>query len=124
MLGPEPLVLDGRQAFLDAQDRYLGVAVPRGFFTVSWYGTSVSDERGSFGIVDPMRALADLVGDVVEIVYYPGMLRSQGTRSVRVYVIGSQQSLGTDLGITRRSYLALENLAIEPLTASVGVVER
>jgi len=123
MLGPEPLVLDGRQAFLDAQGKYIGLAVPLGFFTVSWYGTTISDERGSFGVVDPMGPLADLVGDVVELVYYPGMLRSQGTKSVRVYLIGSQLGLGSNIGITRRSYLALESLAVEPLTATVGVVQ-
>lgn len=124
MLGPEPLVLDGRQAYLDAQASFPGLALPRGFFAISWYGTSISDERGSFGVVDPMGPLADVVGDVVEVVYYPGLLRSQGTRTVRVYVIGSQLGLGTPIGITRRSYLALESLAIEPITASVGVVQQ
>jgi hypothetical protein len=116
MLPPEPAVLDARQAFLDAQDTdtLAGAAVLLGFFTVSWYGTAVSDERGSFGIVDPAMGLADAVGETVEITY--------NSRSVRVYVIGSQDGLGTDLGITRRSYMALELLAIEPLTTTIGVV--
>jgi hypothetical protein len=116
MLGPEPLVLEGRQAFLDAQAApgFTGTVVPLGFFTVSWYGTAVSDERGSFGIVDPTMGLADAVGEVVEVWYE--------NRTVRVYVIGSQDGLGTDLGITRRSYMALELLAVEPITATIGAV--
>lgn len=114
MLGPEPLVLAGRQCFLDAQAEFTGVVVPLGFFTVSWYGSQVSDERGSFGVVDPAMGLANSVGDVVEVGY-------QG-EVVKVYVIGSQDGLGTDLGITRRSYLAICLLAVEPITATVGTV--
>lgn len=114
MLGPEESVLDGRQNFLDAQAAFTGDSVPLGFYAVSWYGSTVSDERGSFGIVDPAMALADAVGEIVEVTYK--------TRKVRVYVIGSQDNLGTDLGITRRSYLALELLAIDPISATVGVV--
>ena len=114
MLSPEPLVLDARQAFLDAQAALSGTVVSLGFFTVSWYGSAVSDERGSFGIVDPAMGLADAVGEVVEV-WYEG-------RTVNVYVIGSQDGLGTDLGITRRCYMALELLAIEPITATIGAV--
>jgi hypothetical protein len=114
MLGPEPLVLAARQCFLDAQAEFAGVVVPLGFFTVSWYGTLVSDEHGSFGIVDPAMGLANSVGDVVEVGY--------GGDTVSVYVIGSQDGLGTDLGITRRSYLAICPLAVEPITATVGTV--
>lgn len=122
MLGPEPLVLDARKALLDAQTAFVGTAPSRGFFNVSWYGTGLSDERGCFGVVDPALALADLVGDVVEVMYYPPLTRAWETRTVRVYIIGSQQDLGTDLGITRRAYLNLELLAVEPIIASVGIV--
>lgn len=114
MLGPEPLVLVGRQCFLDAQAEFAGVIVPLGFYTVSWYGSQVSDEHGSFGIVDPALGLANSVGDVVEVGYQDD--------TVRVYVIGSQDGLGTDLGITRRSYLAICPLAVEPITVTVGTV--
>jgi hypothetical protein len=107
-------VLDGRQAFLDAQEAFAGNSVLLGFFTIGWYGSNVSDERGSFGIVDPAMALADAVGEIVEVTYR--------TRKVRVYVIGSQQDLGTDLGVTRRSFLALGLLAVDPISAAVGVV--
>jgi hypothetical protein len=123
MLGPEPRVLTGRQALLDAQRLLIGSALTRGYFSVSWYGTALSDERGSFGVVDPARALADLVGDIVEVAYYPPLTRAFELRTVRVYLIGSQSGLGTDLGITRRNYMALERLAIEPITASIGVVQ-
>lgn len=114
MLPPEPIVLNGRQAFLDAQAAFAGTSTPLGFFTVSWYGTAVSDERGSFGVVDPDMGLANAVGEVVEIDY--------NGEAVRVYVIGSQEGLGTDLGITRRCYLALELLAVEPITVTIGAV--
>ena len=116
MLGPEAIVLDARQGFLDAQASasFVGTATPLGFFSVSWYGTAVSDERGSFGIVDPTLGLADAIGEIVEVTYQ--------SRWVRVYVIASQDGLGTDLGITRRSYLALGLLAVEPITATIGVV--
>lgn len=114
MLGPEPLVISARQAFLEAQADLAGVVVALGFFTVSWYGTAVSDERGSFGVVDPAMGLADSVGDVVQVGY-------QG-RTASVYVIGSQPGLGTDLGVARRAYLALELPAVEPIIATVGTV--
>jgi hypothetical protein len=120
MLAPEPLVLDGRQCILDAQTLYAGSAIPHGFYTIGWYGSAISDERGSFGVVDPMMGLADCVGEILEVDYRP--LGSQGTTSVRVYVIGSVQNFGTDLGITRRCYMELEKLSIEPLTANVGIV--
>lgn len=122
MLGPEPLVLDGRQALADAQRLYGGSATPRGFYSAGWYGTAVSDERGSFAIVDPMMALAGYVGEIVELQYFPLALREFALRKVRVYIIGSQQNLGTDIGITRRCYLALERLALDPITVAVGVV--
>lgn len=122
MLGPEPLVLDGRQAFDDAQRLYAGSAVRRGFFDVAWYGTSLSDERGSFAVVDPQLALADLVGDILELTYYPPLTRAFEARVVRVYVIGSAQDLGAPLAITRRCYMALEHLATEPINVAVGVI--
>jgi hypothetical protein len=120
MLPPEPLVLEGRQCLLDAQALYAGSSVPRGFYTVGWYGTAISDERGSFGIVDPLMGLADCVGEILQVTYQA--LGSQATTTVRVYVIGSVQDFGTDLGVTRRCYMELERLAIEPITANVGIV--
>lgn len=120
MLNPEPLVLDGRQCLLDAQTLYSGAAVPRGFYTVGWYGTAISDERGSFAVVDPQMGLADCVGEILELAYRPPL--SQSTFTVLVYVIGSVQNFGTDLGITRRCYMQLEKLAIEPIIPNIGVV--
>ena len=90
MLPPEPSVLDGRQAFLDAQAAFAGPTTSLGFFSVSWYGSAVSDERGCFGVVDPAMGLADAVGEIVAVSYRD--------RIVYVYVIGSQDGLGTDLG--------------------------
>jgi hypothetical protein len=122
VLGPEPQVLRGRQALLDAQRLYAGpTETRRGSFTLSWYGSTLSDERGSFGVVDPFGPLADLVGDVVELTYYPLIGVRFGYRQVRVYLIGSAQNLGTDIGIARRGYMTLERLAIEPISVNLGV---
>ena len=123
MLPPEELVLDGRQALLDANRLFAGAATPRGYYQVSWYGSATSDERGSFAVVDPAMGLADCVGEILEVQFYPFLLSDFQTRSVRVYVIASLQDLGTDLGITRRAYAALQSLADEPITANVGIVQ-
>lgn len=123
MLAPEPYVLDGRQAFDDAQRLFAGATVPLGFFEVAWYGSATQDERGCFAVVDPMMGLADMVGDILEVTFYPQISGPSMTRSARVYVIGSQQDLGSDLAVTRRTYMTLQVLAIEPITARIGLVQ-
>ena len=114
MLPPEATVLIARQCFLDAQDGLSGATTPLGYVSTSWYGTSLSDDRGCFAVVDPAGALASYVGDVLQV--------GLGARSVFVYVIGSQAELLTDLAVTRRAYMALSLLAVEPISARIGVV--
>lgn len=114
MLPPEPAVLAGRQGFLDAQAAFADPSSMLGLCPVSWYGTAVSDERGSFALVDPLGKVADRVGDILAVT-------CRG-RTVYVYVIGSAPDLGADLALTRRAYLAISVLAIEPITATIGLV--
>ena|SRR5579862_1310930 len=115
MLPPEPAVIAARQGIVDAQVLLTGSAAPIGTFTVSWYGTSVSDERGSFAVVNPGGPLALAVGDFLRVVY--------GGNSVYVYVIGSYLSLTSDLGLARRPYMELSLLAVEPILAIVETVQ-
>lgn len=114
MFPPEPAIIDGRQGFPDAQDAYLGSPTPIGSYWVSWYGTSVDDDRGCFAVVDPQGGLSAYVGDYLRIVY-------RG-RSVTVYVVGSYNGLTTDVALTRRAYLAVTRLANDPICTPVEVV--
>ena len=114
MLPPEPAVLAGRLGFIDAQAAMLGAPRVIGISSVSWYGTDVSDERGCFGLVDPAGALYDKVGDFLKLTVL-GL-------SVNVYIIGSYSGLTTDIAITRRAYLAISLLAVEPVNAIIAVL--
>lgn len=113
MLPPEPAVIAGRMDLLDAQASpyFSGVAKAIGNYWVSWYGTTVSDERGSFAVVNPAGGLASAVGDFLRVVY-------RG-RYVNVYVIGSYESLTTDLALSRRAYLAVCRLSLDPIYTPV-----
>lgn len=114
MLPPEPAVLAARMGFPDAQIALVGSPRRLGTFTVSWYGTEISDEIGSFAVVDPTGPLSLLVGDFLQISYQQ--------RSVNVYVIGSYSTLLSDIAISRRSYLAINRLAQDPVLANVAVL--
>jgi hypothetical protein len=114
MLPPEPVVIDGRQGFADAQTDFAGSATPLGNYYVSWYGTNTSDERGSFAVVNPFGALSTYVGDFLQVVY-------RG-RSVIVYVIGSFNGLTTDLGLARRPYLAICRPSLDPIFTPVELI--
>jgi hypothetical protein len=114
MLPPEPAVLTGRLAFADAQVAMIGASMPVGILAVSWYGTDVSDERGCFGLVNPGGSLFSRVGDF--------MMLKVGQRSVIVYIIGSYSGLSTDIAVTRRCYMAISDLAVEPVDAIVSVL--
>lgn len=114
MLPPEPPIIAGRQCFADAQALFNGGTTPLGSFTVSWYGTSVSDERGSFALVNPEGGLAQAVGEFLRVVY-------KG-RMVTVYVIGSYTKLTSDIGLARRPYLAIARLSLDPIFAPVEVI--
>lgn len=123
MLPNEPEVIDGRLPFPDAQVALDGVGegVDPTPYTCSWYGTEVSDERGSFGLVDDDGPLGHLIGDRVRVRY-----RRSGTgveRYVVVYVFGATE-LDTDIAITRRAFAAIELLALEEISVQVEVVSQ
>lgn len=116
MLDPEPEILDGRHNFNDAQVTFNHAAdtVWPSLVSVSWYGTRVSDERGSFAHVRTGGPLADLVGDHLRI--------TSASRSVNVYVLGATDALVTDLAITRRAFVALGLLSTVSLPCKVEVL--
>lgn len=122
MLPAEPEILLGRQGFADAQAGMAGAHQIVGFYQLGWYGTDTDDERGSFGVVNAAGPLLGYIGDFLNL--------EVAGRSVYVYIIGSKTNLLTgvgegsplDLAVTRRTYLAVANLAIEPVRAKVSLV--
>jgi hypothetical protein len=108
-------VLLARQGFPDAQVAMLGAQKLVGFFHASWYGTNTDDERGCFAVVDELGPLTNYVGDFVYV--------SNGKRGVYVYVIGSKRALLSDIALTRRAFMAISLLAVDPIYAKVSVVQ-
>lgn len=117
MLQPEPYVIVGRYGIDDAQTALNGaLTLNLGYFQCGWYGTNVQDERGCFGIVSGTSVLADSVGDVLNV------KPARSNRAVSVYIIGTQQDLDTDMAITRRAYLAISRLDVDPIEVIVQQV--
>lgn len=116
MLPPEPEVLEAREAFPDAQE-LLSARVSTGVVyerqALSWYGSIISDERGSFGVVNPDGPLADLVGDHVRITH---------REEVVVVYVAAAAEVPTPLAITRRAFLALGRLTEENITVTLEVL--
>lgn len=112
----EPEILTARQSFPDAQAALDGVGSPFGnaAFTVGWYGTRVSAERGSFCIVNADGPLAELVGDTVRLRYGPGS-------TVLAYCVGSAD-LEWDMGVTRRVFAAVELLSVDIISVTLEVI--
>lgn len=79
----------------------------------TWYDTSVSPMVGSFAMVKDGGALADLVGDFIQV--------RRRTKSVRLYVYGLAD-LAVELGISRRGWLALGDLAVPTMDVRVEVL--
>lgn len=111
----EPEILAARQGFSDAQLALAGAVAPvHGVtYACSWYGTAVSNDRGSLALVSPAGALSGHVGDTLLLTF--------GTASVYVYVFGSY-AFQEDIRVTRRAYAALSLLAVDRIDVSVGVV--
>ena len=114
MLDPSTYVLAGRRGLPGAQEVLSGAVKRLGYYTVNWYGTSVSDETGSFALVNPNGPLNDYVGDILQITVKHA--------TVFVYVLGSSRAIDSDLGLTRRAYLEISLLPLNPITALVAVV--
>ena len=113
MLPPEALVLIARHGLPDAQTELGGATNKLGYFHVGWYGTSVSDEVGSFALVDANGPLASYVGNILAV--------TLARRTVFVYVIGSGMNLGAPLMLTRRAFLEISLLVYDPIYARVAV---
>ena len=110
-----------------------------GEFTCGWYGTVVSEERGSFCIVNADSPLFDYIGDYLRIrhahstqpattavvggVSASSIVATNDTfvRSISVYCLESH-GIPYDLALTRRAYLALAPLWTPYLSVRVGQV--
>lgn len=118
----EPEVLAGERVFATAQT-LLGenkVGVQR-YSTkqISWYGTAADPRpefqlRGCFGMVQAGGSLQDLVGDIIRVNF--------DTRSVLVYVLASFAA-PFELMITRRSWLAIEQLSTRSISVDVDLMQ-
>jgi hypothetical protein len=118
MLPNEPFIIVGRQGFADAQAALLGsLALNLGYFQAGWYGTNISDERGSFGIVGVSSLLAAFVGNVLSV------QNASSSDSVYVYIHSTSISLDVDIALARRPYLAISRLDVDPLEVVVNVVD-
>jgi hypothetical protein len=114
MLQSSPRVRQVRQCLPDAQAALAGAVMQLGYFTVRWHWMDVSDELGSFAVVDGNSPISGMVGDTAWV--------SSGARGVAAYVIGSQHNLGADISIERRAFMQIGLLAESPMSARVGVV--
>lgn len=115
-MADEPMILTCRRAFPEAQAALeSGGGAPFGdrLYTMGWVGTRVSSERGSFAVVALNGPLADLVGDIVRLTH--------GTKSVLAYVVGSAD-LPYEIGVTRRTFAAVELLSVDSVDVIVEVV--
>ena len=99
----EPDIIYSARAFPDVQAD-LNLYPPRpinGVFTCGWYGTSISEGRGSFAIVNDNGPLADRIGDYLRVQFT--------NKSVTVYCVESF-TIPYDIAITRRAYFELAEL--------------
>lgn len=120
-LPSEPEIMHARRSFRDAQAALDGGAIETlpgptraAPWTCGWYGSSISGERGSFALVNkggPLDPL--LIGDRLRLTF--------GRRSVVVYCY-SAENLDWDIHITRRSFAALEFLAVERIGVAIEVL--
>lgn len=115
LLPSEPEILSARKGWQDAQAELAGQVIIRNptLIGCGWYGTAISRERGAFALVNRTGALTDLVGDRLRLTH--------NDRSIYVYCFGTDD-LDYDIHITRRSFAALELLAVERIDVTVEVV--
>lgn len=108
MLPPEREILSARLPYLEAQVALSGTVEESvaDYFTCGWYGTTMHPDRGAYAIAQADGPLVDYVGDRLRLIY--------GLRSTIVYVFASAD-IPWQLGITRRSFAALDLLAKEQI---------
>jgi hypothetical protein len=115
MLDPSTYVLAGRRGLPGAQGELMGAARLLGYFSIGWYGTSVSDEIGSFALANPDGPLVDYVGEVLQVTLQH--------RTVYVYLLGTSREIESDIALTRRAFLEISLLPLDPIGALVAVVK-
>lgn len=113
----EPGVMLGRRAFPEAQALMdvAAASVAAASTDVGWYGTDVDPEAGSFAVVSPDGALADLVGNVIRVTL------TTGTASVCAYVIATAV-IEQDIALYRRAFLSVAALSNATIEARVEVL--
>lgn len=117
MIAVDPKVLIGRRCFADAQSLLQAAPVQEplpGTWQAAWYDTSLSPEVGSFALVNPADALAELANRVIRV--------SAQERSCFLYVLGTMAGMDTPLAIQRRAFLHLGLLSLPSLDVIVEVV--
>jgi hypothetical protein len=107
-----PEVLLGLRCWPDSQALLAGpVAEVLGTWTVGWHDTSVQPYRGAFAVVsDADPAVADLVGDVIEI-------RARNL-VVYTYVLG-RADVPHSVSLARRAFLGLSGLWRDDVSGTI-----
>lgn len=117
VLPVEPLIIEGRQGFADAQAALAGTVdttIADRRLDVGWYGSQVIATRGCFAVVDVEREdLGGLVGDV--------LLLTHGSRYVYVYCVARAQ-VSLPLCISRRAFMALAPAYKDSVSCKVRVL--
>lgn len=100
-----------------ALDTGKAVGEPVRIGRLGWHGTRIDPERGSFAVVDADGPLADLVGERVRITSGRGEIQ----RSVIAYC-HNRATLGEDMSVTRRLFLALAVPGDDSLSVEVEII--
>lgn len=108
-------------AFADAQT-FLNTIIeadsPTLATSVTWHGTRVDRNRGSFAVVRAGGPFAGYVGQRLLV----STLGPQEIRTVIVYVFAALSVLDADLSLARRSFAQLELLAADEVDVTVQVL--
>lgn len=112
-------IMYGRRAFPVAQQLLAGLGTPQRTLspvTIGWHDTSLSDESGSFCVVDAAGDQLELIGEVLSFT-------ALNEREVFAYCLGSAGLPdGIDISVSRRVFLGLGLLALESLQVVVEVL--
>lgn len=114
----EPELMASRRAFPVAQALLAGGAqrTAAAAAQVEWHDSVEHPETGAVALAPISGEFSDLVGEIVKVT------RTDGGRSVYVYVVGSTDLPdGVALSLARRPFLALGLLANEYLVCTVEV---
>ena len=109
------LQLVSQRAFPDAQRLLSGPVLEEyGVISVDWYDSSAYPLGGAVAVARRGGPHEELVGEVIRV--------DHGERRIFVFVDG-RADVPADLSLSRRAFLAIDNLARESLPVVVSVVE-